>query len=248
MKNSNTNPTIDKAISLLELLGDNPTGLKQNKIAELLDIPATSCYRIIQSLQKVDWVHKDSTGNYGISGGILRAARVALNSSNRFQSLEPFLVKLSRETLLTCKISTRIGNRQQIMLRAESPNSIYITGKLGATFPIIEGSVGAVLLSQTTRDEIVSLLKNCKENIAEKTNPEILYERIQTLHKKHYCLTKSDINRWKIGAISTPIYDENNHVIAALTILGTDENFTVDSISDIQPKLLKIAKLCTELL
>ena len=51
-------PGLDRALSIMELLNEHPEGMLVNEIAEFLDLPTNSVYRIMQTLQNRAYARK----------------------------------------------------------------------------------------------------------------------------------------------------------------------------------------------
>ncbi|MBN2711089.1 MAG: IclR family transcriptional regulator [Planctomycetes bacterium] len=246
MKSENTIPSLEKAVALLEYLGRSENGATQQELARELKITPSTCYRIIQTLNQKDWVRRQPNNTYTISGGILMAAMKLVNRVARFESAQPVLERLSAQTGLSCKLSIRQGEDQVTVLRAESPRPMSISGKVGARFPIIEGSVGAALLSYDEREDILSLAENCREDIIEKTEPQIILDMADEVKAKGYCINSLQ-NRWRITAMSGPVLDRDGQVIAAITILGFKEDFEKNTLDELARRLEIAAAECAKL-
>ena len=109
--------------------------------------------------------------------------------------------------------------------RAEPSGPVALTGHVGSTFPLIEGSVGAALLANEPEEEISALLRECEADIPEKKNPEILYDAIREVRENGIVFNLRK-NRWNIAACSKPVTDHKGNIIAAVTLIGVQEDFT----------------------
>ena len=246
MNIENIIPAVDKTIALLEYLGQTENGRSQAELAKELDITGSTCYRILQTLLKHDWLLKLPENRYDLSSGMLSAVIKLTDQTARFESAVPLLEKLSAQTGLSCKLSIRQGNQQVTILRAESPRPMSVSGKVGSRFPIIEGSVGAVLLSGESEETVRKLATTCREDIVEKSQPEIIFDRIQSLGKQGYCLN-TKYNRWKVDAMSVPVVNSGKHVVAALTLLGFDDDFYCDVLGKLAQQLKTTAAQCSRI-
>ena len=147
---------------------------------------------------------------------------------------------------LCAKLSVRQGRDQVPILRAESPRSVAVSSRLGVRFPVIEGSVGAALLFKTPDAEIAALAAECSEPVMEKNHPEIVTARIDALRLRGFCFN-AGVNRWKIDAMSVPVLDGEKQVAAALTLLGSEEDFRERALPGLGAALRKAAKECARL-
>lgn len=241
MNTDHTIPALEKAVLLLEHLGRTERGATQAELARELGISTSTCYRIIQTLWKHDWLKKRSGNRYDLSGGILTAAMKLARRVTRFEHCQPLLDDLAQTTGLTAKLSIRQGNEQVTILRAESPRPLSVSSKVGARFPIIEGSVGAALLADASEEDVRQLAAGCAEDIPEKGDPGTVWTRIAAVRVQGYCRNAKE-NRWRIDAISAPMRDSEGSVVAALTLLGVFEDFEDGNAALLAISLLAAAK------
>ncbi|MCF7838227.1 MAG: IclR family transcriptional regulator [Candidatus Marinimicrobia bacterium] len=241
MSTANLNPAVEKTLLLLRHLGQSEGGLMQAELARALGIAPSTCYRILQTLRKHDWVCKGADGRYDLSGGVFCATLKLHRRLVRWEHCRPLLDELATATGLTAKLSLRQGDRQVTILRAESPQPLSVSGKVGAWFPLIEGSVGAALLSRTPEEEIRELVRSCPEEIPERANPGLVLARIQAIGVQGFCLNTNQARR-RLGALSAPLIGADGEVVAALTLLGVDEDFAGKQAGVLARRLLRAAR------
>ena len=247
MNKSNIIPALDKAVSVLEYLGKTEKGSSQVELAKALDITASTCYRILQTLLARNWVCQKPGNLYDVSRGMLGATIKMLNSATRFECLQPVLDRLALNTELSCKLSIRQGDRQVSILRAESPAPMTVSGKVGANFPLLEGATGATLVLDESEAEIDRLLTESSDDIEEKCHPELIAERLQKLNETNYCMNCHP-NRWNIETMAAPIKDKTGKVIAVITILGFASDFSDENIKTINEHLQSAVAECSQIL
>ncbi len=223
MNEYNLIPAVDKAFALIEHLGRNPGGSSQAELSAKLGISASTCYRILQTMLRHDFVRKIPGGRFDLSSGLLSAAQRLFDDARRFERVQPLLDDLAAKTSFSCKLSIRQGFEQVSILRAESPSAVSVSGKIGARFPLIEGSVGAALICDDP-DDLERLAKSCKEPLEEAANPALVEERVAQIKSRGYALNARP-NRWNIEAMSVPVRDASRSVVAALTLIGFQDEF-----------------------
>lgn len=247
MNNRHVVPALDKAVGVMEYLGRSENGASQAELAKALSISTSTCYRILQTLLARNWVRQLPGNLYDISHGMLTASMKLMDYASRFECLQPLLEQLAVKTGLSCKLSIRQADVQITILRAESPAPMSVAGKVGARFPIVEGSTGAALLYNETRDNIEQLLGKCPEGIDEKEHPEVITERLENLKKVGYCMNIRP-NRWKVEAIAAPLVDENDQVMAAITVLGFADEFSKERVKAVVGDLQATIDKCIKIL
>ncbi|MFA6568941.1 MAG: helix-turn-helix domain-containing protein [Victivallales bacterium] len=219
MKKENTIPILEKAISLLTFLGATDNGASQSGIMKQTGISGATCYRMIQTLTRYGWLKRNGDGHYDLSYGLLSAGKKLIKGAECFELMQKHLDSLSERTSLSSKLSVRRGFSEYVtMLRAEPSVPVSVSGKTGAVFPVIEGSVAGALLCNVEKDELVRLIKAAPDDIFEKKEPDLLYGRIAECIKKGYCFS-GKVNRRNIEVISMPVFLKGE-VFAAISLLG----------------------------
>lgn len=228
LKNSNTVPAVDKALSVVEFLCMQQRPVTQLEINRSAGLSATTGYRIVQSLIKHNWLQRNANNTYSLSIGMACILMRSQRNGSLFSSAQAVLDKLSETSRLSCKLSIRQWNEQVTVLRADSPEPFAVGGKSGDRFPVIEGSVGAVLLADEDDDEIRRLVESTGIDIAEKQHPSLLSERIAEVRRQGWLFNRgnSPWSRWRADALSAPVHDDTGRIAAALTLLGIQDDFT----------------------
>ena len=225
MKNENTIPAVDKALTVIEYMCSTERPVTLAELCRAADVTTTTGYRIVQSLMKHNWIRKNRGAAYSLSLGMLALLLKTRNGSVCFESAQPVLEELARRTRLACKLSIRQWEEQVSVLRAESPEPFSVSGKNGSRFPVIEGSVGAALLLQESEEAIRRLAAECRVEIPDKSDPELILRRIAAIRRDGYIFNRGN-NRWRVDAMSVPVFDSRKKVAAAVTLIGIRDDFT----------------------
>lgn len=219
---NNIIPAVDKSVQLLLTLAQHPC--TQSTLSQTLHISMSTCYRILMTLQHHHWVKKAPGGIYSLSHGIFPLVESFPQDLALLDRAERQVSHLSEKHQIACKLSIRSGIHQLTRFRAEPSGPVALTGQVHSTFPLIEGSVGAALLSQESPDDIQELIEQCSEDIPEKQNPALLSAALSEVRARGTVLNLRP-NRWHIAACSIPLHNQSGEVVAALTIIGMAEDF-----------------------
>ena len=220
-------PAVDKTIQLLTVLTEKDH--TQSELSTKLNISMSTAYRILMTLQAHRWVRKKPGGVYTLAEGLLPLTRGLSEDVEILERISRKLPELSEKYQIACKISVRQEDKQLTFFRSEPPGPVALTGQPGSTFPVIEGSVGAALLADAGKAELLELVELCSADIPEKEEPELLLNAVREVRKKGFSLNARP-NRWNIAALSMPVRDSNGNIIAAVTLVGCCEDFTGEKI------------------
>ena len=220
---NNTIPAVEKTIQLLlTLSGKEAT---QAELSKSLGISMSTTYRILMTLLQHRWISKSDDGVYRLSSGILPLSLGISREVNILEKAVEKVEEISKKYQIACKLSVRKDHLQMTYFRAEPAGPVALTGHTGSTFPLIEGSVGAVLLANETDSVIETLIRECEAEIPEKQDPELLYAAIREVREKGIVFNLRK-NRWTIAACSKPLTEHEGNVIAAVTLIGTLDDFS----------------------
>ena len=154
------------------------------------------------------------------------------------------VAEISERHHIACKLSVRRENHQLTYYRAEPSGPVALTGQPGSTFPLIEGSVGAALLADESAESLQALVRSCSEEIPEKSQPELLIEAVKEVRERGTVLNIRK-HRWNIAACSIPVRNTAGEVFAALTLIGSADDFAGRKRDRWEQILKKAAAECT---
>lgn len=240
---NNKIPAVEKTITLMELLARYPGGMAQSGLKRELGISMSTTYRILQTLLKHHWVRKNPDATYTLDHGLLPLLYPFRHRMQILDQTEPVLKQIADRYDIAAKLSIRRGGEQVTLLRAEPAGPVALTGQSGSSFPLIEGSVGAALLCDESEADIEELIAECRTDLAERRHPELLFSAIAEVRNRGYVFNLRK-NRWNIAAVSMPVRDERGSVIAALTLIGTESDFSGSSREKLLAVLAQAVRQC----
>ena len=141
-------PSIEKIHGILELLRLHyRTGLTNKKISETLNIPPSTCYRILASLKKYDYVYqRKSNMRYFLGFVHLRFAESVVEGMDVAAICLPYLEDLHRETEETTFFALHNGKYCIAMEICGHINTRVSVGR-GEVMPLHCSASGKVVLA-----------------------------------------------------------------------------------------------------
>lgn len=140
--------SVEHAIGLVELLAGSANALGVSQIAQSLDLPRATVYRLLKTLAQREWViQEDKTYRLsfrlpGLFHGAGEGAEAALA-----QRLTPLLQQLVNETGETAHFAALDGDRVVYLAKVDSPHPIRMSSQVGWRGPLHATGVGKVLLA-----------------------------------------------------------------------------------------------------
>ncbi len=143
-------PVIDRMMDVLFLLERRTGGATIRDLVNQLQLPRTTVYRILNTLQAHDMVRRSEDGAYRLGPRLLALAAHATPEDHDFDLARlalPHLQRLSAETGEGCKISIIDGGGLLVLAAIEGKREYAPTVTAGQRLPLHAGAAGKVLLA-----------------------------------------------------------------------------------------------------
>jgi DNA-binding IclR family transcriptional regulator len=201
----------------------------------------------LQTLEATDWVRLIDGGRYELSFGLLPLLQPLARHDLLIELVREPLLRLSKDSGLTVKISVRQADSAVTLFRIESPRPTSVNARLGASFHLSLGSSGTVLMSALSDVERARLLSSAPTECWQYQQPEDVYMRLRELAEKGVC---SDCGKYRPGlyTISAPIFSRAGEVLGAVTILGFSQDFEGERRTELCTQLLRVSSGCNLLI
>jgi IclR family transcriptional regulator, pca regulon regulatory protein len=149
--------SLDRGLRVLELFGGGQQPMTLSDLAKAADLPRATARRILFTLERAGFVASDGK-LFRLTPRVLVLASAYLASNHVVSVLQPALDKLSADAQEISSMAILDGNDAVFIARA-SPTRVFSSGiDIGYRLPAFCTSVGRVLLSRLSDDELVASL------------------------------------------------------------------------------------------
>jgi DNA-binding IclR family transcriptional regulator len=222
---SSTN-TLQKGLDVLFLLAQKNTPITVPDIAESLDLPTSSLYRIISILKQNGLVERiNKEGHLVLGNRNLSLARGIDEQSVLIKTANPVMQQLCELTNESVHLYALFGDMQICIDSVECSAPLRVTSSKGEMRPIHAGASGKVLLAFLPVKEREKLLEGVEtEKVTANTirDPRLFREDLQKIRKKGYAHTRSEQIEGAEG-VAAPVFDRLRHIIASLSLAGPEQ-------------------------
>ncbi|MCR8744827.1 IclR family transcriptional regulator [Romboutsia lituseburensis] len=257
MTDTNLVQSVDRALSILEYLGEYHNGAGITEISKALGLSKATVHRLITTLKIKDFVRQsEDNEQYFLSFKLLYLSNCISTKLDIFKISRPIITKFADDVDATVHLSILDDTRTNIVyvdkIEPTNSNKIFVmSSKVGKKAPCYCTAAGKLLLSQYSDDEIRDIMKDVDYKVyTEKTikNTDEFIEEIHEVRKQGYALDKHEYDSGII-CISIPIYDKNGNINLAMSVTGLIIYTTTDdlialksSLSDISSEISNIIK------
>lgn len=160
MSNFSAN-SVDRALSMLELLVNEPAGLPLSVIAQRLELPASATHRLLSVLTARRYVSQDPVS--GIYSATLLLAAVGmrlLSSSHIGDVMQPILDEMAQATQELVRLSVLEGDHLVWVAKAQgAQSSIKYDPISGRDVPLHTTAMGKAWLASIGKDEAAAIIE-----------------------------------------------------------------------------------------
>ncbi len=234
--------SIDKIVQIFELLRSNyRTGLTNKQISHQLNIPPSTCYRILAALKKYDLVFQRNRDlHYLLGFAHLRFAEAVLEGMDVSAICLPYLEDIHRETEETTFFALLNGRNCVAMEMCGFTNTRISIGR-GEIMPLHCSAAGKAVLAFLPKREQMDIMKDLdfqKYTSATFTNREQLQQDIDRIRKTGVAYNMHEFHNG-INAIATPIFANAQRVIGSLAIVVTSVDLDKETMEEYAESLLE---------
>ncbi|PVE21394.1 IclR family transcriptional regulator [Microvirga sp. KLBC 81] len=222
-ENKHTIPAIDRMMEVLEALEhSNGTALTIRELTDRLDLPRTAVYRILNTLQRHEIVHRDKAGAYSLGRRLLTLASHVASRASDFDIAafsQPFLDRLSADLGEGVKLSV-IDEEGIIVVAASQGRREYaLTVKPGQRMPVHASAASKLLLSHVEPQDLDQWLADPLPAYTSKTitDPKRLRAELARIKRLGWAQDKGE-SAPSIYAFAAPVFFKTGRLAAAVSV------------------------------
>ena len=216
------NRTTQRTIEILEIISQKPEGASLDEMCDRLELPKTSAYDIVTTLEALGMVHADWGQKKRYTIG-LTAYRIGINYTNNLNIMnvmEPELKQFAHEIGKTVFFGVRSDCEVVYICKFEPENPIITTASVGSRIPLHCTSLGKAILAYSEPDIQQQLLK--RMNFVKKTertitDPVRLMEELEQVRGQGYALDAREMEE-HAECVGAPVFGADGSLVGAVSV------------------------------
>ena len=221
--------TVDKAISILAQFTVAEPQLGVSELSRRLGLTRSTVHRLLASLRQGGLIEQDpTTHKYRLGRTAVDLGYTAIYTDPLLVTALPLLYFLSEQVGETVYLGERRGNEVATVLHVLSPSSreqMHWYNRL----PLHSSSSGKVLLAYSDEGYLADWLEQDLPAFTEHTVTDsvALREELRQIREQGFAACSEE---YKLGvnAVAVPVSDQEDVVVAALSVLGPAYTLTRD--------------------
>lgn len=216
------NRTTQRTIEILSVISQNPEGASLDELCERLELPKTSAYDIVTTLEALGMVHADWGQKKRYTIG-LTAYRIGINYTNNLNImnvLEPELKQFAHEIGKTVFFGVRSDCEVVYICKFEPENPIITTASVGSRIPMYCTSLGKAILAYSEPEIVQQLFKRMsfvKRTQRTITDPNQLMEELEQVREQGYALDAREMEE-HAECVGAPVFGADGSLVGAISV------------------------------
>ncbi len=238
--------SVDRALSILELISDYNEGLGITEISEKTDLHKSTVHRLLGTLMYKGFVVQDTiTNKYRISLKLYELGTKRIEDLDILNASKPYTKRLMEELNEVVHLVIRDKNDIIYIDKVEADNTIRMASNIGRRSPLYCTSVGKAILAFTDEKEVEDIWKNSN---VQKLTPntiidfQLFKEELEKIREQGYAEDDEE-NELGVRCIGAPVFNFHGEVEGAISISGPTIRVTKDKVEKIAEAVKKYADL-----
>jgi IclR family transcriptional regulator, acetate operon repressor len=239
-------PALDRALTILELLAANRSGMRMREIADKLKIPTNSVFRITGLLETRGYLFREGEDmRYQLSRKFLSLGYAAIGEDKLISHALDVMQRLRDDTKETVLIGVRIGTQGVVIEQFAATQPIKFLVDPGTQFDLHASAPGKVFLAYlppNERAEVLKAMKLTRYNERTLNTRAKLETEFETIRAQGYSFDFAEALEG-LHCVGAPIFDHRGYPIAAIWVTGPSYRFSTADMPQMGVKLAAAAGL-----
>ena len=226
-----TVPAIGRAVRVLDVLYTSPQGRSLAQLAEELDVPKSTLFRILYTLQEHSIIVEDRERKlFTLGMKLLDWGHAALSKIDFKTIAHSHLQKLAHETRESFYLTILDEGEVIIIDHVDTPEVWKMVTRLGHRSPVHCTATGLNLIAELDDREVEATVdRNGLKKFTDNTITSLsrLRKRLEKIRKDGYSIVDGEYKA-DLCAIAVPIRDHSGSVVASLMTAIPSERYRKD--------------------
>ncbi|WP_345801344.1 IclR family transcriptional regulator [Microbacterium sp. AZCO] len=210
-----------KGLDVLRLFDESTTSLKLREICDRTGIPMPTAFRVVATLEEEGFIERSTDGSLQPGVAVLTLGSAALRGSSLVQLSEQPLRHLAEQTGETVNLGVLRGDEVLYLARLRNQDLVTANIQVGSTLPAPYTSMGKLLLSYLSPDELRETLArhvfraDAGPNAAGSVDE--LEQRLAPIRAQGYAVQDEEVAAG-LRSVSVPVFGRDPRPVAAINI------------------------------
>jgi DNA-binding IclR family transcriptional regulator len=236
--------SLDRAVSVLEVLGESDTPLSLAEICQRIGLHKSTAHRSLMVLERSALIERTLENRFRLGLKLYELGNRAVEQIDLRARVHPFFRRLATQVGETVHLSVLQKTSVVYLDKVEPNRRVCMSSKTGSSNPVYCTSMGKAMLAfqpEETIEQIVAKIRFVRHTPKTLCTREALLKALERIRRRGYAIDDEEIELG-VRCVGAPIFDENHRAIAAVSVSGPASRITVQSVPGIAEHLLRCCR------
>jgi len=218
-------PALAQGLGILSLFGSDHRSFTAPEIAKKLALPRTKVFRLLQTLQSMDYLRcEPDKRRFSLGPALLSRGFEYLASLDMVEVAQPILQRLRDRTGLSAHMAIRDGREIIYVSRFAARSTIASSVNIGTRFPVHATIMGRMTICEMSEKELAQLFRDQPLKRFTKQTPTTLKALKALLagdRRRGYAVSQAFFEAG-VSAIAAPVRDGAGRIVAAINVTAVN--------------------------
>ncbi|XOK62391.1 IclR family transcriptional regulator [Paenibacillus elgii] len=236
-------PALEKAIAIIETLSQREEPVGVSDLCKLVDIPKTSVFFILNTLEQHQYIIKSPDGKYSLGSKFINIGLSTLNRIDIRTVARVSMERLLGETGFTVHLAVLDNLEPMYIEKVESQAFVKFATYIGQRQPLHASGVGKALAAFMPQDLLEQALR--EKGLPEKTEKTItnvhdFMAELEAIRRQGYAVEDEE-GEAGVRCIGAPVFDHYGQLKAAVSITALRTELPIHDIPAIGEQVKRAA-------
>jgi DNA-binding IclR family transcriptional regulator len=236
--------SLDRAVAVLEMLGESDTALSLAEVCQRLRLHKSTAHRSLMVLERSALIERTPENRYRLGLKLYELGNRAVEQVDLRTRVHPYFRRLAAQVGETVHLSVLQKTSIVYLDKVEPNRRVCVSSKTGTSNPVYCTSMGKAMLAFQPPDvieQIISKIRFVRYTRKTITSREALLKALERVRRRGYAIDDQEIEVG-VRCIGAPIFDEKHQAIAAVSVSGPASRITAPTMPEIAEHLLRCCR------
>lgn len=229
-------PALERGLRLLGEFGSGSRTLGAPELARRLDLPRSSVFRMLNTLESLGFIERTDNGNdYRLGLAVLRLGFEYLSSLELTELGQPVITRLCDAIRYPCNLLVRDQRHIVYVAKVTPPTPLTSSVRVGTRLPAHATVLGRILLEDLSLAELRNLYPEEHLEVFSSCTPTTtleLFNLVQADRERGYVLGEGFFEA-SISTVAAPVRDHTRRIVAALGVTVPSSHIEAGVLEDL---------------
>ncbi len=236
--------SLDRAVSVLEVLGESDTPLSLAEICQRMGLHKSTAHRSLMVLERSALIERTLENRFRLGLKLYELGNRAVEQIDLRARVHPFFRRLAAQVGETVHLSVLQKTSVVYLDKVEPNRRVCMSSKTGTSNPVYCTSMGKAMLAfqpVETIDQIIAKIRFVRYTPKTLGTREALLKALERIRRRGYAIDDEEIELG-VRCVGAPIFNEHHRAIAAVSVSGPTSRITVQSVPGIAEHVLRCCR------